>query len=460
MSGTLIQNAQIVNEGRVVAGDLRIRRGRIDAIAGSLAARPGEVVVDAAGRWLLPGLIDDQVHFRQPGMTHKADIFTESRAAAAGGITSYMEMPNVNPTTTTAARVAEKCGIAARDSLTNYAFYLGAATDNLEDIKTIDPTTIAGVKIFMGSSTGNLLVDDEARLETIFQHAPTIIATHCESNARVSTRLEAARREYGEDIPPHAHATIRDAEACYASSSQAVRLAKQTGARLHVLHITTARELALFEAGWRADKRITAEACVHHLLFTDADYDAFGMLLKCNPAVKTAADRDAVRAAVADGRIDVLATDHAPHLLAEKLQPYAAAAAGLPLAEYALPAFLELVADGVLPITTLVAAGAHRVAELFAVDARGFIREGYWADLVLVDATPPPPRKLLSKCQWSPFVSESWRAAAQKQGTPLAKNCGRVLRHSVWKTFVNGNCVWADNQLQDAPPARPLVFAR
>lgn len=444
MPNYLIQNARVVNEGAVCEADVRVRDGRFARIGGAVAARADETTIDAQGRWLLPGLIDDQVHFRQPGLTHKATIRTESRAAVAGGITSYMEMPNVNPTTTNRERLQEKLDIAARDSLANYAFYLGAATDNLEDIKSIDPKLIAGIKIFMGSSTGTLLVDEESHLEKIFQHAPTLIATHCENNPRVAERLGAARAQYGDDIPARAHATIRDDEACYLSSSLAVRLAKQTGARLHILHITTAKELSLFSNAPLADKKITSEACVHHLLFCDDDYESLGMLIKCNPAIKTADDRAAVRAAVASGQIDVLATDHAPHLLAEKQQPYEKAVAGLSLAEYALPAFLELVADEVLPITTIATAGAHRVAKLFNIAERGFIREGYYADFVLVeDCTAAPAAirtPLLSKCQWTPFQ--------------------KPFRHRVWKTFVNGACVWEDEKICEVACAQPLKFNR
>lgn len=426
----LIKNCRIVNEGTTQDGDVRVKNGRIDAI-GALSARAGEEVIDAGGRWLLPGLIDDQVHFRQPGLTHKADIATESRAAVAGGVTSFMDMPNVLPPTATMALLEEKRAVAAACSANNFAFYLGATTDNLAAVAGANRHRIAGIKVFLGASTGNLLVDDPVYLEKIFNAAPTLIAAHCESTPRINARFAAARDRMGVDIPAAEHARIRDAECCYASSSFAAQLAKKTGARLHVLHITTAKELALFAPGDAADKQVTAEACAHHLLFSDADYETLGMRLKCNPAIKTSADRAAIRAAVLDGRIDVLATDHAPHLPAEKDAPYAAAAAGLPLIEYALPAFLELVADGALAMTDIARAGAHRVADIFAVRERGYIREGYFADLVLAEETPqgtPPRTALLSKCGWTPFVNFRFH-------------------YRVWKTFVNGRCVFADDAL-------------
>ena len=445
MNSHLLTNCRIVNEDIVRDGDIRIKNGRIDVIAASLSPRDNEAVTDAEGRWLLPGLIDDQVHFREPGATHKADIASESRAAAAGGVTSYMEMPNVSPPTTTMARLHDKRAVAAADSLTNYAFYLGASTDNLDDIAAADPRLTAGIKIFMGASTGSLLVDDKPLLEKIFAAAPTLVATHCENNARIKDRLATARARYGDDIPPREHAVIRDATACYESSALAIALAKKNNARLHVLHITTAAEIGLFDnAIPLKQKKVTAEACVHHLLFDESDYETLGMRLKCNPAVKTRGDRDAVRAAVSDGRIDVLATDHAPHLPAEKDRPYAAAAAGLPLVEYAMPGFFELVADGVWQPTTVARAGAHNVADLFAVRDRGYIREGYFADLVLLEGTPqgaPARPQVLSKCGWTPFRNHRFR-------------------HRVWKTYVNGYCVFADDAVCDEKRGMALEFNR
>lgn len=443
----LLSNCRLVNDGHIREADIRIEAGRIAEIAaaGSLLARNGETVTDAGGRLLFPGLIDDQVHFRTPGLTHKADIATESRAAAAGGVTSYMDMPNVQPPTLTMEHLEEKRRIAAAQSLTNYAFYLGASTDNYADIAAADARRIAGIKVFMGASTGNLLVDDPQVLSNIFTSAPTLIATHCENTARIKARTEPLRQQYGDDIPPAMHAVIRDDEACYESSSLAVQLAKAHGARLHILHITTAKELSLFSGGAAADKQITCEACAHHLLFDDSDYARLGMRLKCNPAVKTRADRDAIRQAVADGVIDVLATDHAPHLPAEKDMPYSAAAAGLPLVEYALPAFLELVADGVLSYEQVAQAAAHRVADIFAVQERGYIREGYWADLTLVetcaDGDSGVRDQVLSKCGWTPF--RDYR-----------------FRHRVVQTYVNGNRVWHEQTLDDSSRGMALAFNR
>lgn len=443
MTSTLLTNCRIVNEGSVRAGDVRIKDGRIDAIAGNLSAREGESVCDCGGNLLFPGLIDDQVHFREPGLTHKADIFSESRAAAAGGVTSYMEMPNVLPPTLTMELLEEKRRIAAQHSLTNYAFYLGAGNDNLEEVARADARRIAGIKVFMGASTGNLLVDAPQVLARIFACAPTLIATHCEHTPRIKARQAEAAQQYGEDIPAAAHATIRDATACYDSSSLAVNLAREHGARLHVLHLTTAKELPLFA---EKDGCITCEACAHHLLFDDSDYARLGMRLKCNPAVKTRADRTALRRALAGGVIDVLATDHAPHLPQEKDQPYTAAAAGLPLVEYALPAFLELVADGDLSYADVALRAAHRVAEIFAVSQRGFIREGYWADLALVEevkawADGGVREAVLSKCGWTPFH-------------------GMALRHRVVRTFVNGSCVWDNGAIADNSRGMALEFTR
>ncbi|MGI9298716.1 MAG: dihydroorotase [Gammaproteobacteria bacterium] len=440
----VLQNCRIVNEGAVREGDLRVRNGRIARVGGAITAAADETATDAGGRLLFPGLIDDQVHFREPGLTHKGDIASESRAAAAGGITSFMEMPNVVPPTLDIRRIAEKRAIAAANSRVNYAFYLGASRDNLRDIAAADPSLIAGIKIFMGSSTGGMLVDDEKTLTEIFRAAPTLIAVHCESSPRIRENLSAAKKQYGENIPAAAHPQIRDAKACAESSHFARRLAEETGARLHILHISTARELRLFSAGAAARKRITCEACAHHLLFDDSDYAAAGMRLKTNPAIKTRADRDALRRAVAAGVIDVLATDHAPHLPREKDLPYERAAAGMPLAEYALPAFLRLVADGDLTCPQLAARAAHSVADIFAIKDRGYLREGYWADLVLAEETPdgaPPRKTVLSKCGWTPFSAGAFR-------------------HSVHSTFVNGECVWRNGEINDSVRGAPLEFNR
>ena len=444
MANILWRDCQIVGEDKILEGDVRACDGRFECVGGDLSAKPGEQIIEAKGQLLLPGLIDDQVHFRQPGLTHKADIFTESRAAAAGGITSFMDMPNVKPPTLSMKRLEEKRALAATDSLINYAFYLGVSHDNLAAVRTAEPRRIAGVKIFMGASTGDMLVDDENILRQVFKVAPTLIATHCESSPRIADNLQKAQVQYDGNIPPAAHPLIRDAEACYQSSSLAIRLATETGARLHILHISTAKELSLFAPGAPTDKQITAEACVHHLLFDEADYATLGMRLKTNPAVKTRADREALRRAVAEGRIDVLATDHAPHLLTEKDLPYQQAAAGLPQVEYALPALLELVADGALTYPQIATRGAAAVADIFAVRDRGRIAEGYWADCVLVKKTPagvPVRDGVLSKCGWTPFV-------------------GRLFRHQICATFVNGGAVWQDGKIQDKARGMALEFAR
>ena len=440
---TLIRNCRVVDDGRVFPADILARNGRIEAVGavGAKLSGGGGREIDAAGRLVLPGLVDDQVHFRQPGMTRKADIGSESRAAAAGGITSYMEMPNTNPPTLTMERWEEKMAIAARDSRVNYGFYLGASVDNLADIRAADPRRIAGLKIFMGSSTGGMLVDDEKILRRIFSAAPCLIATHCEDSRRIAENMKAAERKWGGDIPARAHPVVRDAEACFASSSLAVALARETGARLHILHITTARELELFAPGPCAGKRITAEACVHHLLLDDSDYEAGGFRLKCNPAIKTRADRDAVRAAVREGRIDAIATDHAPHLLAEKGPDYAGAAAGMPLAEFSLPVLLELESAGALSLPDIARAAAQNPAEMYGIPHRGRIAEGYWADLVIVDDSPQIARdeNVLSKCGWTPFH-------------------GREFSRRVWMTMVNGEVVYEDGKVNDNIRGMPLEF--
>ena len=443
----LLKNCRIVNNGAVVAGDVRVRAGRIAAVGGELTARRGESVEDGGGDLLFPGLIDDQVHFRQPGLTSKATIRTESRAAVAGGVTSYMEMPNVRPPTLTMELIEKKRAIAARHSRGNYAFYLGASADNIADIAAANPRRIAGVKIFMGASTGNLLVDDDKTLNAVFAAAPTIIAVHCESTPRINRRLRDMQKRCGnKPIPPQAHPRIRDAAVCYESSSRAVALARHHGARLHVLHISTARELSLFSASKKplAKKQITCEACVHHLLFCDDDYEWLGMRLKTNPAVKSKKDRAALRQAVREGVIDVLATDHAPHLLHEKDLPYAQAAAGMPLVEYALPAFLEIVADGDLTYPQIAQRGAHAVADLFNIKDRGYLHEGYWADMVLVKETllgELPRRRPLAKCGWTPFTH-------------------RRFRHTVRAAYVNGEKVWDGKKINDSVRGRALEFLR
>lgn len=440
MSSTRIVNARIVNEGSVVEGDLLITNGRI---AGIGAPAPADAaVVDAAGAWLLPGMIDDQVHFREPGFEHKGTIATESRAAVAGGITSYMEMPNCNPQTVTHEALRDKHVRAAEHSEANYAFYFGATNDNLEAIKTVDPALTCGIKVFMGASTGNMLVDDEKTLEGIFAGTPLVIATHCEDTPTIQANEAAARSRWGEDIPIAEHPHIRSAEACWKSSSLAVALARRHGARLHVLHLTTARELALFEPGPLENKQITAEVCVHHLFFDESWYAEKGALIKCNPAIKSRTDRDALRRALADDRIDVIATDHAPHTLEEKARPYLQAPSGLPLVQHALPALFELVHEGQLTVPQVVSKTAHAPALRFQVRERGFIREGYHADLVLIGADDDGvDEPVLSKCGWSPF-----------DGIPL--------RARVRATWVNGHLRYRDGRILPGPRGQALTFAR
>ena len=403
MTDLLITGGTLINEGKRSHDDLLIRNGRIESIAPSISANPQCKVIDANGKLILPGLIDDQVHFREPGLTHKACIHTESMAAVAGGVTTYFEMPNVSPPTLNMARIEEKCAIANRDSLANYAFFLGASNENLEDVKSAATSKIAGIKVFMGSSTGNMLVDEEKVLEGIFRNAPTIIATHCEDTPTIINNEEIARKKFGENVPFSEHGNIRSREACFKSSSMAVELAKRENAKLHVLHITTEEELKLFTAG---NDRITAEACVHHLWFEELSYSTLGSLIKCNPAIKKASDRDAIRKAVSDGRISILATDHAPHTWDEKQGSYFNAPSGLPLIQHTLLLMLEMCEQECFTIETVVERARHAPARLFQVEERGYLREGYWADIVLVDPTQNTSVKnteLFSKCQWSPF---------------------------------------------------------
>ena len=435
-----IVNARIVNEGAVVEGDLLIEGGRIAAV-GTVPDGPGEIT-DAQGAWLLPGMIDDQVHFREPGFTHKGNIASESAAAVAGGITSYMEMPNCNPLTIDQARLDDKRERAARCSHANYAFYLGATNDNLEDIKSVDPSSACGVKVFMGASTGNMLVDNPETLEGIFASTPLLIATHCEDTPTIQANEAAALARYGEDIPITEHPRIRSEAACYKSSELAVQLAKRHGSKLHVLHLTTARELAHFTTGDLAGKRITAEACVHHLFFDETWYADKGNDIKCNPAIKRPEDREALLAAVKDGRIDVIATDHAPHTREEKSRLYMEAPAGLPLVQHALLSLFEHCRRGLLEVPTIALKTAHAPARLFGVRERGFIREGYHADLVLVsEGRTDGGANLLAKCGWSPFA-------------------GIEFGHRIEATWVNGAQRFAHGQLLDGPFGQPLEFNR
>lgn len=402
----LITNAKVVNEGEVKEQDVMVVNGRIHQVGSQIAAGPRTHVIDAQGKTLMPGMIDDQVHFREPGLTHKADIESESLAAAVGGITSYMEMPNVSPPTTDREALRDKYSIAQQRSYGNYAFYLGATNDNIEEIRRVKKNEACGVKVFMGASTGNLLVDNHDSLNQIFKECPLLIATHCEDSPMIGDNMMTARAQYGADIPVEMHPIIRSQEACYKSSSFAVSMAKEHGSRLHVLHLTTAKEMELFDVGPVKDKRITAEVCAHHLFFSSDDYAEKGNLIKCNPAVKTPADRDALWKALLEDRIDVIATDNAPHLLDEKAGGYDTAPAGLPLVQFALPSLLEHVYNGKLTIEQLVHKTSHAVADCYGISERGYIREGYWADLVLVDMDKHSPvrnSQSLSKCGWTPF---------------------------------------------------------
>ena len=446
--GTLIVNARLVNEGREFDGDLRIRDGRIAEIGSGLAAGRDETVVDAAGRRLLPGMIDDQVHFREPGLEYKADMAIESAAAVAGGLTSFMDMPNTNPPTLDSAALEDKYRRAAGRVWGNHGFYLGASNDNIEAIRALDPLTAPGIKVFMGASTGNMLVDDPETLDAIFREAPTPIITHCEDTPTIDANLAAFKAKYGENIPVECHPDIRSREACIKSTRLALELARRHDTRLHVLHISTADELALFEHGplVRADgsrKRITAETCIHFLRFDRSDYARLGNLIKCNPAIKDPADREALIEALCNDAIDVLATDHAPHTWEEKQRPYAQAPSGLPLVQYALLAALELVHEGRLDTARVVQKVSHAPAQLFDVAERGFLREGYFADLVLIDDAPLTVRRedVLSKCGWSPFE-------------------GMTFRSRIASTWVNGRQVWDGTNLVGTPQGQRLRFAR
>lgn len=445
MNNWLIRNARVVNEGTVVQADVLVRNGRIEQVAAQgIGAASGAKEFDAQGRHLLPGAIDDQVHFREPGLTHKEDIAHGSAAAVAGGITTFMEMPNTVPQTLTQELLEAKYALGAASSVANYSFYMGASNTNVDEVLRTDPRTVCGLKAFLGSSTGNMLVDNPETLERLFSEAHLILAIHAEDEPTIRHNMAEAVAKYGDNIPMEQHPLIRSAEACWRSSSNAVALAKQHGTRLHVLHISTAKELELFAPGPLAGKRITAEACMHHLWFTDADYAAKGAFIKWNPAVKTKADRDAVRQAVKDGRIDVVATDHAPHTAEEKAKPYAHCPSGGPLVQHALPAMLELMHQGIFTLEEVVEKMCHAPARLFQVKDRGFVREGQHADLVLVDLDAPwtvDKTNLLYKCGWSPFEGQTFRS--------------RVLR-----TWVNGQLAYADGQVDRAVRGMRANFAR
>lgn len=445
MDSWLIRSAQVVNDGRTFAADVLLRDGFIERVAEEgIGAARGATELDATGKYLLPGAIDDQVHFREPGLTHKDDIAHGSAAAVAGGITSFMEMPNTVPQALTQQLLADKYVMGAATSVANYSFFMGVGNSNIDEVLRTDPRTVCGLKAFLGSSTGDMLVDDERALDRLFREAHMILAVHAEHEPTVKANLAKAVAEYGENIPVEIHPVIRDAEACYRSSSAAVARAKEHGTRLHVLHISTGRELELFTAGPVKDKRITAEACIHHLWFDEHAYRTKGTLVKWNPAIKTGADRTAIRQAVLDDRIDVIATDHAPHTLEEKALPYTKCPSGAPMVQHALVAMLELVHQGVITLERLVEKMCHAPARLFDVSRRGYIREGHHADLVLVDLSAPwevSKANLLYKCGWSPLEGQRFQS--------------RVLR-----TWVNGNQVWDGERVNTSMRGQRLLFDR
>lgn len=444
MSRLLITNARLVNEGGIRDADVLVDGERIARIDTGIAAPDGADVIDAAGKYLLPGMIDDQVHFREPGLTHKGDLATESAAAAAGGITSFMDMPNVDPLTTTRDTLAAKYSLASRRCTGNYGFYLGATNGNIDEIRALQVGEACGIKAFMGASTGDMLVDDPDALDQLFEHAPVIVVTHCEDSPMIWANEDTARRRYGDDVPMSEHPHIRSAEACHKSSTLATDLARKHDALLHVLHLTTEREMALFSDAHRSEKRITAEVCVHHLWFDETRYAELDTRIKCNPAIKRAEDRQALIRAVNDGRIDVIATDHAPHTADEKANDYFKAPAGLPLVQHALLTLFDLVDRGEIAVELLVDRACHASADLFGVKERGYVREGWYADLVIVDPHRPyrvAVDNLLYKCGWSPFEGHEFRA-------------------SIDTTIINGDVVYRDGCLTGSIAGRRLEFSR
>jgi len=444
MATILIKAATIVNECKRYIADVFIKNGFIEKIGPSVNIAADQEI-NAQGLYLLPGCIDDQVHFREPGLTYKGDLASESRAAVAGGITSFMEMPNTVPNTLTQELLENKYQLAAQKSLANYSFYMGVSNDNLDEVLQTDQQNVCGIKVFMGSSTGNMLVDNPKTLERLFTESPMLIAAHCEDEATIKSNLNHYKTLLGTHIPISFHPKIRSAEACYLSSSMAVNLAKKHNTRLHVLHISTEKEIHLFKSELLlADKKITAEACVHHLWFSEEDYQTQGNRIKWNPAIKTTADRDAILQAVLDGTIDVIATDHAPHTLEEKEKPYLEAPSGGPLVQHALPAMLEMVHQQKLSLEQVVEKMAHHPAICFQVEKRGFVREGFWADLVLVDLNSPwevSKENILYKCGWSPFE-------------------GQIFQSKITHTIVSGNLVWVDGKINTDKAGKRLSFKR
>ena len=445
MSSILILNAQVVNEGKVQVADILVKDGFIDQIGTNLSGISADKTIDATGKYLLPGVIDDQVHFREPGLTHKACIHSEARAGVAGGVTTFMEMPNTVPNALTQELLQDKYDIAARTSLANYSFYMGASNDNIEEVLKTNIQNICGIKVFMGSSTGNMLVDNEKTLTNIFSNSPTLIATHYEDEATVRANSALYKEKYGDNPHPRVHPEIRNVEACIKSSSMAIELAQQHGARLHILHITTGEETHLFRNDIPLkDKKITSEVCVHHLWFDARDYETLGNQIKCNPAVKADGHKQQLLAALLDDRIDVIATDHAPHTWEEKQNPYWSSPSGLPLVQHPLQLMLEFYKDGKISLEKIAEKMSHAVADCFQISKRGYIREGYWADLVLVDLNKPytvNKSNILSKCGWSPFEDYTFSS---------------TIEH----TLVSGNIAYSNGAILEVGSGHRLLFNR
>lgn len=444
MGTLLILNAKIVNENQIIESDIYIRSGRIEKIGKDLSSMKVLHVMDVKGKFVIPGMIDDQVHFREPGMPDKANITTESRAAVAGGITTFFDMPNTIPNVLNSEVLEDKMELASKKSIANYSFYHGASNDNLEEIKAIEPLACCGLKVFMGASTGNMLVDDEETLNDVFKYAPLLVATHCEDTPTIIENEENYRQIYGDEIPFELHPTIRSEEACFKSSSLAIELAKAHDTRLHVLHVSTAKEAEVFSDLPLSEKRITAEVCCHYLAFSEEDYETKGALIKCNPAIKSAADRAGLFQGLLDGRLDVIGSDHAPHTWEEKQGNYFEAPSGIPLVQYTLPTLLEHYQDGIFSLEFIVEKTSHAVAELFNIKERGYIREGYWADLVVIDVekgVTASHKDVISKCKWTPFD-------------------GYEFRSSVHATIVNGDLVYINSKVRTGTNGLRVEFDR
>jgi len=445
MTNYVLKNASIVNEGKITVSDIRISEGRITKIDSDITPSAGDVIMDLSGKHVFPGMIDDQVHFREPGLTHKATIASEARAAVAGGVTSFMEMPNTVPNALTQELLADKYAIAAAGSLANYSFFMGAGNDNLEEVLKTNSRDVCGIKIFMGSSTGNMLVDNVQTLEKLFSSCEMLIATHCEDEPTVRARTALFKEKYPENAPAYIHPLVRNEEACYLSSSMAVDLAKKNNTRLHILHISTEEELALFETGKAVkDKKITAEVCVHHLWFDAAQYDTLGNQIKCNPAIKDARHKTALRKALVSGELDIIATDHAPHTWEEKSQEFWKSPSGLPLVQHPMLLMIDLAKEGHISLELIAEKTAHAVADCFALEERGYIREGYWADLAIVDLNKPQTvskENVLYQCGWSPLE-------------------GHTLSASVEHTFVSGHLAYSKGSFNEAVKGKRLLFNR